>query len=107
MMSMSPYTMTGIILTLSVLIGYLNHRFIKMQSTIAIMAGSILLSLFFLILQHAFHINIADQTKAMVSSADFQNLLIKGMLSFLLFAGSMTIDLSRLKAEKWTIGILA
>lgn len=104
---MNPYTLASIILTLAIIIGYINHRYIKLQSTIAIMAGSLLISLLFLILQHTGVANIADKTKSILIQTDFHSLLINGMLSFLLFAGSLTIDSSILKTRKWEIGILA
>jgi len=104
---MSPYTIASIILTLAVCIGYINHRYIKMQSTIAIMASSLLISLVFIVLQHAGITNIANKTQSMLIQTDFHSLLINGMLSFLLFAGSLTIDSSILKTRKWEIGILA
>lgn len=104
---MSPYTLASIILTLAVAIGYINHRFIKLQSTIAIMVGSLLISLLFLLMQHTGLADVADKTKNLLIQTDFHSLLIKGMLSFLLFAGSLTIDFSLLKSRKWEIGILA
>jgi len=104
---MSAYTLASIILTLAVLIGYINHRYIKMQSTIAIMVGSLLLSLTFTLIQQLGIANIADATKDLLIRTDFHSLLLNGMLSFLLFAGSLFIDFSSLKSHKWEIGILA
>ncbi|MCB1827343.1 MAG: sodium:proton antiporter [Coxiellaceae bacterium] len=104
---MSPYTLASIILTLAVAIGYINYRYIKMQSTIAIMVGSLLISLIFIFLQHTGIANVADQIKHLLIQTDFHSLLINGMLSFLLFAGSLTIDFSTLKTRQWEIGILA
>ncbi|MBY0377905.1 MAG: sodium:proton antiporter, partial [Gammaproteobacteria bacterium] len=37
----------------------------------------------------------------------FHELLMDGMLSFLLFAGALNIDISHLQARKWEIGLLA
>ena len=42
---MNYYNYFATVISLSVLLGYLNNRYIKMQATAAIMAGSILLSL--------------------------------------------------------------
>lgn len=106
-MRMTPYTLAAIIMTIAVFIGYINHRFIKMQSTIAIMTGSLILSLLFLLIQSSGLTDLADKTKTLIISTNFQSLLMNGLLSFLLFAGSLTIDLNRLKTQKWTIGLLA
>lgn len=104
---MDTYTLSSIILTLAVIIGYLNYRFIQMQSTIAIMTAALGLSAILLILQHFGIANIAIKTEAIVANINFPDLLLKGMLSFLLFAGALTIDFSSLKDQKWEIGILS
>ena len=46
---MSIYTIASIILTLAVAATYLNERFIKMPTTIAIMSSSIILSLLLIV----------------------------------------------------------
>jgi len=104
---MTPYALASVILTLAVLIGYINHRYIKMQSTIAIMVGSLLLSFVFILIQYLGIADIADATKNLLIQTDFHTLLLNGMLSFLLFAGSLSVDFSILKSRKWEIGILA
>lgn len=104
---MTPYALASVILTLAVLIGYINHRYIKMQSTIAIMVGSLLLSFVFILIQYLGIADIADATKNLLIRTDFHSLLLNGMLSFLLFAGSLSVDFSILKSRKWEIGILA
>jgi len=104
---MNAYALASIILTLAVIIGYINHRYIKMQSTIAIMVGSLVLSFIFIVLQHFGIADIASKTESLLIRTDFHSLLLDGMLSFLLFAGSLSIDFSILKDRKWEIGILS
>jgi CPA1 family monovalent cation:H+ antiporter len=45
--------------------------------------------------------------EAMLRAIDFSNVLMQGMLSFLLFAGALHIDLSELRAYRWQVLILA
>src|SRR3990167_4500833 len=104
---MSVYTIASILITLAVLFGYINHHFIRLQSTIAIMSGSLFLSLILLILQNLGVTDITMHTRHMLIRMDFHSLLLNGMLSFLLFAGALTIDFQHLKTKKWEIGILA
>jgi len=104
---MSAYTIASIIITLAVLFGFINHRFIRLQSTIAIMAGALFLSLILLVLQNLGITDLTQHTRNMLIRTNFHNLLLNGMLSFLLFAGALTIDLEHLKTQKWEIGILA
>lgn len=104
---MDPYVLASIVITLATLLGYLNHRYIKMQSTIAIMAGALILSIILLILQHTGFANILDPVRSLIEQTDFRHLLLNGMLSFLLFAGALTIDTTALKTNRWEIGVLA
>ncbi|HAQ85372.1 MAG TPA: sodium:proton antiporter, partial [Pseudomonas sp.] len=47
------------------------------------------------------------QIEALVGRIDFNHLLMDGMLSFLLFAGALHINLADLRARRWAIGLLA
>jgi len=104
---MNPYTLASIILTFAVLITYINYRYIKIQCTITVMISSLIISLLFILLQHSGIANIADKTKILLIQTDFHRLLMNGMLSFLLFAGGLTIDTSTLRSKKWEILTLA
>lgn len=105
---MNFYTIASLIVTLAILIAYINHRYIKMQTTIAIMTSSLIISLF-LILTFKFIGAYSFEQKILMtlSRLDFHTLLINGMLSFLLFAGALSIDIQSLFAQKWEIFTLA
>ncbi|KOY28398.1 sodium:proton antiporter, partial [Vibrio parahaemolyticus] len=78
-----------------------------MQTTIAITAGSMVLSLLILIAgqNNWFHLTeIATET---VTRINFEDFLLKGILGFLLFAGGLGIKLPNLKDQKWEITVLA
>ncbi len=45
--------------------------------------------------------------ESLLRSIDFSDVLMQGMLSLLLFAGALHVDLSELKSYRWPIGILA
>jgi len=104
---MNAYTITAIIITLAVSIGYLNYRFIHLQMSIAIMIGAMFLSLLLIAGQHLGFYHVEQHAEQLVSRLDFRSLLLNGMLSFLLFAGAFTVDFDLLKENGWLIGILA
>lgn len=106
-MTTSAYSIFAIIITLAMGIGYVNTRFIKMQTTIAIMAGSLLISLLFIVAgKMGFH-GYEPQISKLLATIDFRHLLLDGMLSFLLFAGALTVDINELKSQKWEIATLS
>lgn len=104
---MSLYTLMSIIVTIAAMIAYLNSRFLKLPTTIAIMSGSLLISLVLLTVGQFGHDALEVQVGQMLLRLDFRKLLMEGMLSFLLFAGALTVDFSSLKDSKWEIITLA
>lgn len=51
--------------------------------------------------------NVRPFVRALLARIDFSDTLLQGMLSFLLFAGALHIDLHDLNKHKLVIGILA
>jgi len=103
---MSLFQLSSVILSLAAVFAYINHRFIKLPTTIGIMVLSLLLSLA-LIVFGEFSGGLEDYAKEVVSSIDFNEALLHGMLSFLLFAGALHVNLNDLNKQKWVIGTLA
>lgn len=104
---MNAYNLTAIILSFVVLVAYANHKLIRMQTTIAVTTVALLLSTAVLILHHFGFTAYTENIQNIVQSLNFRDLLLNGMLSFLLFAGSLTVDFDSLKKQKWEIGTLA
>jgi len=101
------YNAIYIILTFAVVIGYINHRYIHMQSTIAIMLASLMVSMVLIVIGQMGFEGIEKFVELSLAKIDFHKLLMNGMLSFLLFAGALTVDINNLKKYKWEVGILA
>ena len=95
-----------ILVCLSAGFSYLNHRYIKLPVTIGLMAIALAMSLVLLFLGKLGY-GIESQAKSFVQSIDFGEALLHGMLSFLLFAGALHVNLDDLLEQKWFIGTLA
>lgn len=104
---MDLYRIASVILTFAIAATYINHRYIKLQTTIAIMASSLILSLILILFGNIGISHLDEELAAALSAIDFHNILMHGMLSFLLFAGALHIDINQLKHQKWEIGVLA
>jgi len=98
----------AICLVVTALLSYLNCRFVGLPNAIGVMVIALALSLGaigldLLGLDHG----LRQIETAFVSRIDFSDVLMQGMLSLLLFAGAMQVDLSALKRFWWQVGSLA
>jgi len=103
---MSLFNIIAVLLTLSALFSYLNHRFFHLPTTVGLMLAALLMSLALLVLA-ALDIHFEDDARLLLERINFSDTLLHGMLAFLLFAGALHIDLEDLSRHKWIIGILA
>ena len=102
----------AICLVLTALLAYLNLRFVGLPTTIGVMVAALALSLLLvllLVLLDTLGIagGLRENEASFLRSIDFSNVLMQGMLSLLLFAGALHVDLSELRAYRWQIGLLA
>jgi CPA1 family monovalent cation:H+ antiporter len=103
---MKLFNILAVLITLSAVFSYLNYRFIKLPTTIGVMAISLLGSLGIAVLG-TLGFGMQENALILLESIDFDETLLHGMLSFLLFAGALHMDLDRLGRQKWIIGTLA
>jgi len=97
----------AILITLAALFSYLNYRFLKIPTTIGIMLISLILSLGLLVLHALGMTQLEQHAERMVRGIDFYETLMDGMLSFLLFAGALHVNLDDLRQQKWVILLLS
>ena len=94
-------------LVITALLAWVNQRFVGLPTTIGVMAVALLLSLGLIGLDHLGFGALHDYEQSFLDSINFSALLMQGMLSLLLFAGALQIDLSRLRELRWPVGLLA
>ncbi|NTW14350.1 MAG: sodium:proton antiporter [Candidatus Moranbacteria bacterium] len=104
---MTLFNLVAVLVVCAAVFAYLNHRYVRFPSTIGIMALAMIFSSVMLLLD-AFGISsIGKQAKVIVGSIDFNGTLMTVMLGFLLFAGSLHVDLEELFAKKWEVFVLS
>ncbi len=108
MIDSSVFTIAAVVLTLAAVFGYLNHRWLRLPQSIGLVIIALLASLGVIVLD-AFlpQAQFQSAMRSLLSKIDFQEALMKGMLSFLLFAGALHIDLGDLLLRKWAIASMA
>lgn len=99
---MEVYNIITILVVFAAIFGYINHRFIKMPGSIGIMTLSVFASLIILALGNVFP-NLFKKIAEGVANIDFQSIVLRIMLSFLLFAAAIQTDIKTLQKERSAI----
>lgn len=105
---MNAFDTAAVLIAIAAMCGYVNHRFLKLPATSGTLVVALVSSILVLAaetLVPAWHVRAA--LAGFLTGIDFNEALMHGMLCFLLFAGSLHVDLDDLLANKWTIGLLA
>jgi len=103
---MKLFNILAVLITLSAGFSYINHRFIRLPTTIGVMVIALLVSLG-LIALGPLGFGLKEDARLLLNSIDFDETLLHGMLSFLLFAGALHVNLADLARQKYIIGTLA
>lgn len=94
------------IFLVAALLTYVNYRWLKLPSTIGLMGLALVVSLL-VVSSKSLLPDFYEFICGVIIAADFKTLLLDVMLSLLLFAGSIHIDISKLKKERWSILLFA
>ena len=103
---MSLFEIIAILLTLAALFSYINCRTIKLPTTIGVMFIALLFSLGLIFLGKFFP-DIRRWATELLIRVDFDETLLHGMLSFLLFAGALHVNINDLTSQYRVITGLA
>jgi len=103
---MGLFQVMAILVTLTAIFSFLNYRYFRLPNTIGVMSIALVLSLIVLILGKL-GLGVETWATDFLGNIDFSQFLLHGMLSFLLFAGALSVNLGDLFQNRWVIGLLA
>jgi CPA1 family monovalent cation:H+ antiporter len=103
---LSLFSLVSVLISLAAVSSYVNYRYIKLPTTVGVMLVALVASLA-LILVGPYAGGFREQAAALVSRIDFNQVVLHGILAFLLFAGSIHVNLEELGREWLTISLLA
>lgn len=105
---LSIFELSAVLLSLSAILGWINHKFLPMSHTIGLLVMSVAVSLILVAIDSAVpERHLFDALTNALLQIDFSTVVMDGMLAFLLFAGSLHVDLGNLRERALPIGILA
>ena len=104
----SIFNLVALLVTLAAMFGYINHRWLKLPHTIGLVIIALVVSVLMLLADAAFPaLGLEATVRQTLTDIDFEETLMKGLLSFLLFAGALHVDLDALLRRRWAISTLA
>ncbi len=104
---MHLFDLAALIVSVAAALAYINYQFLRLPMTIGIMALSLAASLIMVLADRLGIITIGTIAVDILNQIDFNQTLMHGMLSFLLFAGALHVDLKDLRQRMAIVGIMA
>ncbi|MBM0206954.1 sodium:proton antiporter [Micromonospora sp. STR1s_5] len=105
---LSLFDLAAILLTLSALFGWVNHKFLPLPHTIGLLVMSVAASLVLVAVDLAFpERHLFEALTGTLLQIDFSKVVMNGMLAFLLFAGALHVDLGKLRSRALQVVVLA
>ena len=95
---MGLFEIIAILLTLPAVFSFINYRFLKLPNTIGLMLVGLLFSLLLIAISW-FSPASKQWAVELLTQIDFDKTLLHGMLSFLLFAGALHVNINDLRQQ--------
>jgi CPA1 family monovalent cation:H+ antiporter len=106
--SLATFDVAAIFVVAAAVLGWLNYQVFRLPTSIGLTVMGALASVIVLLLNaFAPGLTIGTWIAELIQRMDFTQTLLQGMLSFLLFAGALHVDLNRLKKDWWPVLILS
>ena len=103
---MDTLSAAATLITLAALFSLLNHRYIRQPVSVAMLIFSLALSIS-LVALGKLGIDAKWLARDAIGAIELDRALLDGMLSFLLFAGALQVNLHELAKRRWAIAFLA
>lgn len=97
----------AVFLCITAVLAFLNRRYVGLPPAIGVMGIALILSLLNMTFDALGFHTLHKLEQSLLESIDFSELLMQGMLSLLLFAGALHVNLSQLRAYRWQVASLA
>lgn len=92
----------AIVISISALFGFINYKWLKMPTTIGVMLISVVLALSLKVTE-TFSPEVVLPFRLFLTGFDFSSFVLDFILSFLLFAGAMHVNIQNLKGARSTV----
>ncbi len=107
-MIFTPFEAAAVLVVIAAILGYLNYIWFRMPHTIGLTVMGAVASILMIAMDKAIPaLAVGDAVRSFLHGIDFDKVLLDAMLSFLLFAGALHIDLDTLLKRRWAVLTMA
>ena len=105
---MSIFEIGAFLVGLSAVFGYLNHRFLRLPHTVGLVMIALAASLAIILIEFLSPASpVMEIVTGVLAQIDFYETVMRGMLSFLLFAGALHVDFTVFRSRAGAIAVMA
>ena len=105
---MSIFEIGAFLIGLCALFGYLNHRYLRLPHTIGMVVIALAASLVVVLIEYLTPSSpVMEMVSGVLTQVDFYDTVMRGMLSFLLFAGALHVDFVAFRSRAPAIALMA
>lgn len=101
---MSPFDFVSLLLLLAAVFGFINYRWIRLPSAIGLLVISLVASVCILLIDHLMPASpLRGWSQTVLNGINLPHVFLDSVLAFMLFAGSLHVNLAELRSNKWTV----
>jgi len=105
---MSIFEIGAFLIGLSAVFGYLNHKYLRLPHTIGLVMIALAASLVIILIEVLSPSSpVLEIVTGVLEQIDFHETVMRGMLSFLLFAGALHVDFAAFRSRARIIALMA
>ncbi len=107
-LTFTPFEAAAVLVVIAAILGYVNYIYFRMPQTIGLTVMGAVASMVMIGLDAALPtLGIGDAVRSFLDGIEFDAVLLNAMLSFLLFAGALHINLDMLLSRRWAVLAMA
>ncbi len=107
-MTFTPFEAAAVLVVLAAILGYVNYIWFRMPHTIGLTVMGAVASILMIALDAAVPgLAVGEAVRSFLKGIEFDEVLLEAMLSFLLFAGALHINLDVLMTRRWAVLAMA
>ena len=107
-MTFTPFEAAAVLVVIAAILGYVNYIWFRMPHTIGLTVMGAVASVLMIALDAAIpSLAVGEAVRSFLRDIDFDEVLLDAMLSFLLFAGALHINLDVLMTRRWAVLAMA